>query len=59
VHEAAGGAHGFSVHLDGRLLKTSSRQAMTLPSRSLALLVASEWEAQKEFLESHTMPMVR
>lgn len=50
---------GFAVHLDGRPVKSPARRALTLPTRKLAELVASEWAAQGERIDAPAMPATR
>ncbi|WP_291844452.1 ATP12 family protein [Maricaulis sp.] len=50
---------GFAVHLDGRPVKSPARRALSLPTRALAELVASEWAAQGERIDAPAMPATR
>ncbi len=50
---------GFSVHLDGRGLKTPAKVALTLPSLEMAKAIAVEWDAQAEGINPETMPYTR
>jgi chaperone required for assembly of F1-ATPase len=50
---------GWRVLLDGRAPKTPAGAGYDLPTLALARLVASEWEAQGEFLVPATMPATR
>ncbi len=50
---------GFAVQLDGRTAKTSGRKQLVTPSKALAELVAEEFEAQKEFIDPFSMPVLR
>jgi chaperone required for assembly of F1-ATPase len=45
--------------LDGRTAKTPTRQALAVPSRSLAEAVAGEWAAQGDEVDPSTMPITR
>jgi ATP synthase F1 complex assembly factor 2 len=47
-----------TVTLDGRPLRTPLGVPLTLPSIPLALAVASEWDAQKEYLRPAQMPLM-
>ena len=49
----------FAVHLDGRPVKSPAKRTLALPTRALAELVASEWEAQGERINAPTMPATR
>ncbi|KKL62916.1 hypothetical protein LCGC14_2180350, partial [marine sediment metagenome] len=50
---------GFAVQLDGRPVRTPSKQVLAMPSRGLAELVAQEWQAQQERIDPTTMPATR
>jgi chaperone required for assembly of F1-ATPase len=51
--------NGFAVHLDGKPVRTPGRALLALPSEKAAALVAGEVEAQKEFIDPVTMPVLR
>ncbi|MFM6852916.1 MAG: ATP12 family chaperone protein [Sphingopyxis sp.] len=48
---------GFTVHLDGRPIKTPKRAPLVVPTRALADAMAGEWAAQGENIVPATMPM--
>ncbi|WP_172330283.1 ATP12 family chaperone protein [Mangrovicoccus sp. HB161399] len=50
---------GWTVHLDGRAVKTPAKAALLLPSRAFAEGVAAEWDAQGEALDPATMPLTK
>lgn len=50
---------GYGVFLDGRPVRTPNRALLTLPTRGLAELVASEWAAQEEVIHPENMPATR
>src|SRR5579863_5390244 len=50
---------GTTVTLDGKPIKTPSGRTVVVPSRSLAEMIAAEWNAQGEFIEPLTMPLTR
>jgi len=50
---------GFAVQLDGRTPKSPARKPLVLPSLALAQLVAGEWDAQVEVIDSTAMPATR
>lgn len=52
-------AQGFAVELDGRGVKTPAKQALVLPTRSMAEAVAVEWDAQTEIINPNTMPVTK
>jgi len=56
VGEADG---GYTVTLDGKPIKTPSGRTVVVPVRSLAEMIAAEWNAQGEFIEPLTMPLTR
>jgi len=52
-------AGGFTVHLDGRPLKTPAKAPLVLPTRALAQAVADEWNAQEDRVDPAQMPFTR
>ena len=50
---------GHTITLDGKPIKTPSGRTVVVPSRSLAEMIAAEWNAQGEFIEPLTMPLTR
>ena len=50
---------GFSVHLDGRPVRTPARRTLTAPTQPLAQAIAAEWEAQAEVIDPAKMPLTR
>jgi chaperone required for assembly of F1-ATPase len=50
---------GFAVLLDGRTPKSPAKAPLVLPSQALADLVAAEWEAQVEVIDTTAMPATR
>jgi len=50
---------GWGVALDGRALKTPKRAALAVPSKSLAMAIAAEWEWQSgQSIRPFTMPLM-
>lgn len=49
----------LGIALDGRAVKTPLKVPLVLPSPALAEAVAVEWEAQKEFINPHAMPLTK
>lgn len=49
----------YIVRLDAHELKTPAKKPMHLPREALAQLVAAEWQAQKDEIDTHTMPVMR
>lgn len=56
VAEAGG---GFTVHLDGRGVKTPAKAALVVPSHGFAEAMAAEWDAQEEQVDPTTMPFTK
>jgi chaperone required for assembly of F1-ATPase len=50
---------GYTVHLDGRAVKTPAKNPLILPNDTLAHLIAAEWDAQTGLVNPETMPMTR
>ncbi len=50
---------GWTVALDGRTIKTPSRQALLLPTRGLANAIAAEWKAQGSKIDLAGMHLTR
>lgn len=50
---------GHAVTLDGRSIKTPGKAPLVLPSKPLADVVAGEWEAQDEEIDTGSMPMTQ
>lgn len=57
--EVATTPDGFSVTLDGRVVKTPAGSLLTLCSEALAAAVAEEWLAQDGTIKPHTMPLMQ
>jgi chaperone required for assembly of F1-ATPase len=55
----ANAKRGFVIHLDGQKLKTPARSYLILPTRQSAQIVANEWLAQKDNIDTATMPATR
>jgi chaperone required for assembly of F1-ATPase len=53
----AAGGHGIA--LDGRLVKTSGKHDLILPSLALAAAVAAEWDVQRGEIRREAMPLTR
>lgn len=52
-------AEGFSILLDGRVLKTPAKAELVVPTQDLAQMVIAEWQAQEEDIQPDTMPVTR
>lgn len=50
---------GFTVHLDGRPVRTPAKAPLIVPTRALADLIAAEWDAQEGAIDPNTMPATR
>lgn len=56
VTEAEG---GYTVHLDGRQVRTPAKAALVVPTRDMAAQIATEWDAQEDEVKPTTMPFTR
>lgn len=52
-------ADGFTVHLDGRAVKTPAKTPLIVPTRAMAAAIAAEWDAQEGAIDPRTMPVTR
>lgn len=50
---------GYSIHLDGKPVKTPARQVLMAPTHKLAELIAVEWDAQADTIDPDTMPLTQ
>lgn len=50
---------GWTVHLDGRPIRTPARAPLVVPTRALADMIAAEWAAQEGQVQSDSMPATR
>jgi chaperone required for assembly of F1-ATPase len=50
---------GFGITLDGRPVKTPAKAPLMVPTRSLALEIAQEWQDQDEVVQPLSMPFTR
>lgn len=50
---------GFTVHLDGRKLRTPVKSELIVPTLEMARAIAAEWDAQDEQVDPLTMPVTR
>ncbi|MFO7771254.1 MAG: ATP12 family protein [Roseovarius gahaiensis] len=50
---------GFTVHLDGRTVKTPAKAPLVVPTRAMADAIAKEWDAQDGDIAPYTMPVTR
>ena len=57
--EVTEGSGGFAVALDGKTVNTPGRANLRLPDAALAEAVASEWRAQGDQVDPHTMRLTR
>lgn len=49
----------WRVLLDGMQLRTPGKVKLSVPSKALAVVIAGEWEAQKETINPSLMPVTR
>ena len=52
-------AEPYRILLDGRVVKTPMRAALTLPTLALVEAVAEEWRGQGAEIVPHTMPLTK
>jgi chaperone required for assembly of F1-ATPase len=52
-------AGGHGIALDGRLVKTSGKHDLIVPSLALAAAVVAEWDAQQGEIRREAMPLTR
>lgn len=50
---------GFTVHLDGRAIKTPGKAHLIVPTLVMAEAMALEWDAQVEGVNPETMPVTK
>lgn len=56
---AAEGEGGFIVTLDGKPIRTPAQTIVVVPARVVAEVIATEWDAQQEFIDPLSMPLTR
>lgn len=56
---AAPAEGGFAVQLDGRTPKSPAKKPLIAPTKALGEMIAAEWEAQVEYIDSSAMPATR
>ena len=49
----------FTVHLDGRGVKTPAKSPLNVPTKALADAIAAEWQAQEGVVNPNLMPFTR
>ena len=57
--EARQAETGFSIHLDGKPIKTPTGHPLATPSQTLAQAIAQEWDEQGEMVTPATMPLTQ
>lgn len=50
---------GWQIALDGKLLRSPAKAELVLPTETLADAIRAEWDAQKEHVVPHSMPMMQ
>lgn len=50
---------GYSIFLDGRILKTPQKKVVIMPNKFIATAVAKEWQSQESHIKPRTMPLSR
>ncbi len=57
---SVGGEEGrWAILLDGRSVKTPTKNVLEVPNKTVAALLADEWQAQAEEINPMTMPVTR
>ena len=49
----------YLIHLDGRTLKTPGKQTLQVSEKTIAKLIAVEWDAQGQQIKPESMPVTR
>jgi chaperone required for assembly of F1-ATPase len=52
-------ANGFAITLDGKNVRTQSKQQLVAPNCVLAEAIAAEWQEQPELIDPTSMPLTR
>ncbi|MEO0764846.1 MAG: ATP12 family protein [Pseudomonadota bacterium] len=50
---------GWTIHLDGRSVKTPAKAGLIVPTHTMAIAIAAEWDAQEDVVDPTTMPFTR
>ena len=50
---------GWSILLDGKLLRSPAKRSFALPTEALAAVIAEEWQVQGEKIDPRTMPLMQ
>lgn len=50
---------GYTVHLDGRPVRTPAKAALIVPTEALAEAIAVEWKRQEGLIDPNAMPFTR
>jgi chaperone required for assembly of F1-ATPase len=59
AHVGAGQSRAVPILLDDKPVKTPARRTLVAPTRSLAELIATEWDAQTDVIDPARMPLTR
>ena len=51
------GSSGYRVLLDGRAVRSPAKRLFSLPSKHLAIAIATEWDSQHDEIDPTTMPL--
>ena len=49
----------FTVHLDGRPVRTPGKRSLLVPTKTMAQRIAEEWQAQDDKIDPESMPWTR
>ncbi|MEP5152286.1 ATP12 family protein [Planktotalea sp.] len=50
---------GFTVHLDGRPIRTPGKALLNVPTLAMAEAMAAEWDAQEKEIDPNSMPFTK
>lgn len=50
---------GFSIELDGKVVRTPAGTTLTAPTRTIADFIVGEWSSQGETIDPETMPVTQ
>ncbi|MEO0379086.1 MAG: ATP12 family protein [Pseudomonadota bacterium] len=50
---------GWTIHLDGRAVKTPAKAGLVVPTHAMAAAIAAEWDSQDEVVDPTSMPFTR
>jgi len=57
--DVAPAEQGWQITLDGKFLRSPAKADLILPTERLAMAVQAEWDAQRDHILPHTMPLMQ